>query len=41
VIHGHSLQIADLDGDGRLDILGKPYIWDTPRLEIWLNKGRG
>jgi len=30
---------ADLDGDGRLDILAKPYTWDTPRINLWLNQG--
>lgn len=35
----HESRIADLDGDGDLDILGKPYNWETPRLDIWLNEG--
>jgi FG-GAP-like repeat len=34
----HESRVADLDGDGRPDILGKPYNWDAPRLDIWLNK---
>ncbi len=34
----HESRIADLDGDGTLDILGKPYNWETPRLDIWLNR---
>ena len=34
----HESRIADLDGDGDLDILGKPYDWDTPRIDIWLNE---
>jgi hypothetical protein len=33
----HESVIADLDGDGDLDILGKPYNYETPRLDIWLN----
>ncbi|MCF7669966.1 MAG: VCBS repeat-containing protein [Verrucomicrobia bacterium] len=33
----HESKIADLDGDGDLDILGKPYNWDAPRLDIWIN----
>ncbi|MEZ4515536.1 MAG: VCBS repeat-containing protein [Chloroflexota bacterium] len=37
----HESRIADLDGDDDLDILGKPYSWDTPRLDIWLNDGPG
>ncbi len=32
-------KIADLDGDGDLDILGKPYDGDAPRLDIWLQNG--
>ena len=35
----HESKIVDLDGNGTLDILGKPYNWDTPRLDIWLNMG--
>lgn len=35
----HEAKVADLNGDGRLDILGKPYNYQTPRLDIWLNEG--
>lgn len=35
----HEGKIADLDGDGDLDILGKPYTWEAPRLDIWINEG--
>jgi len=38
-IANHESKIADLDGDGDLDILGKPYGWRTPRLDIWINEG--
>ncbi len=31
--------VADLNGDGKPDILSKPYHWDTPRVDVWLNKG--
>jgi hypothetical protein len=34
----HDSEIIDLDGDGDLDILGKPYDGDAPRLDIWLQK---
>jgi len=35
----HESKVGDLDGDGDFDILGKPYNWETPRLDIWLNGG--
>lgn len=35
----HEGKIADLDGDGDIDILGKPYNWDTPRVDVWLQEG--
>ncbi len=34
----HESKITDLDGDGDFDIVGKPYNWDTPRLDILINK---
>jgi hypothetical protein len=33
----HESKLGDLDGDGDVDVLGKPYNWETPRLDIWLN----
>jgi hypothetical protein len=33
----HETKAADLDGDGDIDLLNKPYAWDTPRLDLWLN----
>ena len=36
----HESRIADLDGDGDYDILGKPFKWKAPRLDIWLNEQR-
>jgi len=36
-IGNHESKLDDLDNDGDLDILGKPFNWDTPRLDIWLN----
>ena len=36
--HGwHETRLADLDGDGTLDLLNKPYNWETPRVDVWLN----
>jgi len=38
--HGfHEARLADLDGDGDLDILNKPYNWEAPRVDVWLNNG--
>lgn len=34
----HEGKIADLDGDGDYDVLGKPYTWQAPLLNIWLNQ---
>ena len=34
-------EIVDLDGDGDLDILGKPYDGNSPRLDIWVQNGTG
>lgn len=38
-IANHESKIADLDNDGDYDVLDKPYGWDTPRIDIWLNMG--
>jgi hypothetical protein len=35
----HESEIADLDGDGDLDVIGKPYSWKAPRLDVWINEG--
>jgi FG-GAP-like repeat len=40
-VDNHESRVADLDGDGDLDIVIKPYHRDTPRLDIWLNEGTG
>lgn len=38
--HGwHEGRLADVDGDGDLDIVGKPYTWQAPRIDVWLNNG--
>lgn len=40
--HGwHEGRLADLDGDGDMDILNKPYTWMAPRVDVWLNNGTG
>lgn len=36
----HDSEITDLDGDGDLDILGKPYDGNAPGLDIWLWEGK-
>jgi len=36
----HESRVADLDGDGDIDILSKPYNWNTPRVDIWLNQSK-
>ncbi len=35
----HEGKMADLDGDGDLDVLGKPYTWMAPMINIWINEG--
>ena len=37
----HEGKLGDLDGDGDLDILLKPYSHNTPRIDILLNSGTG
>jgi hypothetical protein len=37
----HDGKIADLDGDGRMDLLNKPYTWNAPRVDVWLNRSEG
>ncbi|MCU0917905.1 MAG: hypothetical protein MUC88_25585 [Planctomycetes bacterium] len=31
--------VLDIDGDGDLDLLNKPYTWEAPRVDVWLNDG--
>lgn len=37
----HEARLADLDGDGDIDVLSKPYNWKTPRIDVWLQNGTG
>jgi hypothetical protein len=39
-IETHQTCVGDFDGDGDHDILGKPFTFDTPRIELWLNDVR-
>jgi hypothetical protein len=32
----HEARVADLNGDGLPDILDKPYNWNAPRVDVWL-----
>jgi VCBS repeat protein len=34
----HEARVGDLDGDGKLDVLDKPYTWEAPRVDVWLQK---
>lgn len=35
----HEGKLADVDGDGDVDVVNKPYTWNAPRLDLWLNSG--
>jgi sugar phosphate isomerase/epimerase len=37
----HESEMADLDGDGDYDVLGKPYNGNAPRVDVWLQNGTG
>ena len=40
-VDNHESRVADLDGDGDLDIVAKPYTFGAPGLDVWLNAGTG
>ncbi|MCI0621842.1 MAG: VCBS repeat-containing protein [Acidobacteria bacterium] len=40
-IGSHESKVGDLDGDGDPDILHKPFEWQMPRIDIWLQNGTG
>jgi hypothetical protein len=35
----HETRVVDLNGDGRPDIVAKPYNYETPRVDIFMNQG--
>lgn len=37
-IDNHESRVSDLNGDGGIDILDKPYNGDAPRVDIWLQE---
>ena len=37
----HEARVADLNGDGRMDVLDKPYNWEAPRVDVWLQQPLG
>jgi hypothetical protein len=45
VVHGHTCEVRDLDGDGHLDItigeMGSPGAGDQARTWVWFGDGRG
>ena len=38
-IGNHESKIGDVNGDGRPDIIQKPFMKDIPRLDLWINQG--
>lgn len=36
----HEAKIGDFTGDGKLDIATKPYVWESNRIDVWINQSR-
>lgn len=36
-IGAHESRMADMDNDGDLDIVNKPYTWSAPRIDLYIN----
>jgi hypothetical protein len=36
----HEAKLGDIDGDGDIDVLSKPYTWQTPRIDVFLQVGK-
>ena len=34
----HEARLGNLNGDGKLDVLDKPYTRQTPRIDVWLQR---
>jgi sugar phosphate isomerase/epimerase len=37
----HEGRLMDIDGDGDIDVVSKPYTWNAPRIDMWLQNGTG
>ena len=35
----HETKVVDFNGDGRPDIVTKPYNYQSPRIDIFMNEG--
>jgi hypothetical protein len=39
-IGNHESKFGDVNGDGRPDLVQKPFMKGVPRLDVWLNQGK-